>query len=90
MSCRSTPSRYRFAAAAVAVLLLSGIAAAQAPSTAAPAGSQGAPKPVLEDIRDIRGPRPIASPWVLAILVAAGVLIGGGAYGAWRWRQRQR
>ena len=90
MSCRSTPSRYRFAAAAVAVLLLSGIAAAQAPSTAAPAGSQGAPKPVLEDIRDIRGPRPIASPRMLAILVAASVLIGGGAYGAWRWRQRRR
>jgi hypothetical protein len=90
VSGHSTRSTYRYAAVAVLALLLSGFAAAQAPSLAAPVGLLGAPKPMLEDIRDIRGPRRIASPWMLAILGAATALIGAGAYGAWRWKRRRQ
>jgi hypothetical protein len=89
VSRHSTRSLYRYAAAAVVAILLSGFAAAQSPSLTAPAGLLGT-KPLLEDIRDIRGPRRIASPWTLALLGAATVLVGAGAYGAWKWKHRRR
>ncbi|MEP6549379.1 MAG: hypothetical protein ABJD53_18115 [Gammaproteobacteria bacterium] len=90
MSGHFTASAGRFVAAAAVALLLSGFAAAQAPALAASTLPQGAPKPILEDIRDIRGPRSFASPWTLAILGAATALIGAGAYGAWRWQRQRR
>jgi len=44
-----------------------------------------------EDIRDIRGPKFIAPPWLVPALLAAAVLLAWGAYRAWRWlRRRQR
>jgi hypothetical protein len=47
------------------------------------------PSPAAEDIRDIRGPKPLF-PWgLLAGLVAGGVLLGAAGYAVWRWR-RQR
>jgi Domain of unknown function (DUF4381) len=49
------------------------------------AATQGA---AAEDIRDIRGPKPVF-PWALVLLLAAGgVLMAAGAYMLWR-RQRR-
>jgi hypothetical protein len=43
-----------------------------------------------DDIRDIRGPRPVASPWVLWALAGGGVLAALLAYALWRWIKRRR
>ncbi len=43
-----------------------------------------------DDIRDIRGPKPVASPWVVWALVGAGVLAAVLAYGLWKWIKRRR
>ncbi len=68
------------AAAALVATLPAGLsraASAPVPSTAA------------EDIRDIRGPRPVF-PWGLVLgLAAAGVLLGAAGYAGWRWRRRR-
>jgi hypothetical protein len=71
--------------------LAGGSAFAQAPPIppAAPAvGSIPAPS---EDIRDIRGPKPIDSPWLIPLIGLGGILAGGAAFAAWAWyRRRQR
>jgi hypothetical protein len=43
-----------------------------------------------EDIRDIRGPKPLVPGWFYLALAAAAVLLLLAAYGAWRWRRRRR
>lgn len=43
-----------------------------------------------EDIRDIRGPKPIPSPWVIPLMVLAGLLVAGSGYAAWRWDSRRQ
>ncbi|HXA35255.1 MAG TPA: DUF4381 family protein [Steroidobacteraceae bacterium] len=45
---------------------------------------------VGEDIRDIRGPKSVSSPWLAAALLMAGLLLVGAGYAAWRWNRRQR
>jgi hypothetical protein len=45
---------------------------------------------VSEDIRDIRGPKPIASVWLVPALALAGLLVVGGAYSYWRWNRRRQ
>ncbi len=82
------------AGALIAVLLGATHAVAQAPAAApaaisAPAPPAGAPAPPETDIRDIRGPKPIPSPWTLPLLMAAGALAMIGAYAAWRWHRRR-
>jgi hypothetical protein len=47
----------------------------------------GAP---VDDIRDIRGPRPVASPWVVWALIGGGGLVAVLAYLLWRWIKRRR
>jgi hypothetical protein len=79
-------------AAAALLLLMLGVhtALAQAPSVnqtvSRPTGAIAAP----EDIRDIRGPKPIASAWVIPLLAIAGLLVAGSGYAAWRWNLRRR
>jgi hypothetical protein len=87
-----------------AVLELSMASAAPVP-VAAPAASQpaiqrapgvAAPQPPLstaaatDDIRDIRGPKPIASPWLVWGLVGVAILAVVLAYWLWRWIKRRR
>jgi hypothetical protein len=67
--------------------------AAPAPVAKAPAHTPAVSVPaagaVTEDIRDIRGPRHIPSPWLWAWWVAgalAGLALG---FGAWRWWHRR-
>ncbi len=55
-----------------------------------PPGSPPAQAATTEDIRDIRGPKPIASVWLLPLIGIAAVLIAAGGYGTWRWYRRRR
>jgi hypothetical protein len=86
------------AAATLAWVLAAHLAQAQVPvpvpvpdhapavaRTGAPAAPAGA-----EEIRDIRGPKPVAGDWTLPIMLLAGLLIGASAYGAWAWSRRGR
>lgn len=43
-----------------------------------------------DDIRDIRGPKPVASPWLVWALIGGGVLVAVLAYVLWRWIKRRR
>jgi hypothetical protein len=70
--------------------------AASPAQSAMPAASGTAASPAArstaaaEDIRDIRGPRPVASPWVLWALAGGGILAASIAYALWRWIRRRR
>ena len=78
-------------AAALLLLTLGAHAAfAQAPSANQSMSQAGGPIASSEDIRDIRGPKPIASPWVIPLAVLAGLLVAGSGYAAWRWDRRRR
>jgi hypothetical protein len=80
----------RVAAALVLLVLGAHTTFAQAPSvnqTVSPPNNAIASS---DDIRDIRGPRPIASAWMVSLLVIAGLLVAGSGYAAWRWERRRR
>ena len=47
-----------------------------------------APAAVTQDIRDIRGPKPIPSPWLWPAWLAGGLALGALGYAAWRWNRR--
>jgi hypothetical protein len=70
----------------------SGLPAANAPppASAVPAASAAGTTAAADDIRDIRGPRPLASPWVLWALVGGGILAALSGYALWRWIKRRR
>lgn len=53
--------------------------------TQAYAASNAAAAP---DIRDIRGPKPVPSPWLWVAGAACGLAAGALACGIWRWKQR--
>jgi len=74
--------RFRALVAAMA-MLLGGAALAQAPVHPSSAST-------LEDIRDIRGPQPIASKWWAALVLAGGVAVVGAGGAAWAWRRGRR
>ena len=85
------PRRSRFAAALLSGSILVTAAAGAQPNPAVPTVSQsaGVTAPALTDIRDIRGPKPIPSPWLMALVAMTAVLAAGGAYGAWTWNRRR-
>jgi hypothetical protein len=64
-------------------MLLAGAALAQAPVPQSNAAA-------VQDIRDIRGPKPIASGWWVALLLAGGVAGVGAGCAAWAWHCRRR
>jgi len=70
----------------------SGLPAANAPppASAVPAASAAGATAAADDIRDIRGPKPVASPWVLWALVGGGILAALSGYALWRWIKRRR
>jgi hypothetical protein len=89
------------AAAAIALALSApcAFALSQTPQSAAPNSQAGAispparaaaaPTPVAGDIRDIRGPVHIPSPWLWYWWLAAAAALAAMAYGIWRWRRRR-
>jgi hypothetical protein len=77
-------------ATAAAAILLCGFVWAQAPAPSSPNTSTPAPSAPKEDIRDIRGPQHLVSPWTLPGRIAAGALIVAASYAAWRWNRRRR
>ena len=59
-----------------------------APSVAK-AASATTPSVTTEDIRDIRGPKHIPSPWLWPLWLAGGAALAGLLYAAWRWNRRR-
>ena len=59
-------------------------ALAHPPATGVPAAGA-----IPEDIRDIRGPRHIPSPWLWAVWTAAGLSALALGFAAWRWWHRR-
>ena len=65
--------------------------AAQDPAVNAPPGQPAGPAAdPSEDIRDIRGAKFIWSAWLIAALLAAGVLLALVVFGIWRWHKRRQ
>lgn len=60
--------------ATLALMLAAHAAAAQAPA---------------DEIRDIRGPKPLGGNWTIPMIVVAGLLTGAAAYGSWLWSRRR-
>ena len=67
--------------------------AAPASAIASPTISKAAPvttpSVMSEDIRDIRGPKHIPSPWLWPLWLAGGVAFVGLLYAAWLWNRRR-
>ena len=84
------------AAATLALMLAAHAAEAQVPAQSqarataqASAPQTSAPQASAEEIRDIRGPKPLGGDWTMPLAVLAGVLSGAAAYGTWRWSRRR-
>ena len=72
-------------AATIGALAPSGVPAVNATPPASAVGAAAA-----DDIRDIRGPKPVAPPWLLWALGGGVVLAALLAYALWRWIKRRR
>lgn len=87
----NTPAlaRTRGCAAALVLSMLAGQPGfAQAPAAPGAASGPGVAA-TSADIRDIRAPKAIPSPWLLPLIIITGLLaIGGGAAG-WTWYRRR-
>ncbi len=59
-----------------------------APSVAKAAPAR-TPSAMIEDIRDIRGPKHIPSPWLWPVWLAGGVALAALLYAAWLWNRRR-
>jgi hypothetical protein len=91
MSCRSPLRTGRPIAAALVLLVLGAHTTfAQAPSANQSVSPPNSATSSSEDIRDIRGPKPITSPWLIPLLMIAGLLVAGSGYAAWRWDRLRR
>jgi hypothetical protein len=58
-------------------------AASQSPPQSPPVSASA------QDIREIRGPKAIASPWLIPLVVLSVLLSGGGICAAWVWYRRR-
>lgn len=84
-----SPARAVLAASALMVsLLIAHAALARSPSIAARPQNAGIAAPAA-DIHDIRGPKPIPSPWLIPFVAATSLLALGAAYAAWAWNRRR-
>jgi hypothetical protein len=79
--------RFRAVAAALALSVAAHSAFAQAPATPGSATPQSSP--AAQDIRDIRGPKPIRSAWFIPLIVVTGLLSGAAVYATWAWYRRR-
>jgi hypothetical protein len=53
------------------------------------AASARTPSVMTEDIRDIRGPKHIPSPWLWSLWLAGGTALAALLYAGWRWNRRR-
>jgi hypothetical protein len=77
------------AIAAVALSLTSLNAFALTQTNSAKPTPATAPNAATQDIRDIRGPKHIPSPWLWPAWLAGGLALTALGYGAWRWNRRR-
>jgi hypothetical protein len=77
-------NRSSAAAATLALMLAAHAAEAQSPAQAPVTAQAGA-----DEIRDIRGPKPLGGGWTIPLIVAVGLLTGAAAYGSWLWSRRR-
>jgi hypothetical protein len=89
---RAPRFRRSAAAAALVLALIAGHSAfAQAPVTAGSVSPAAAAGVSTQDIRDIRGPKPFRSPWLIPLIAVTGLLSVASVYATWTWnRRRQR
>jgi hypothetical protein len=89
------PNRAAFAAPALIILMRAALAARAQYPRAAPAAAppvatlNAAVMAPATDIRDIRGPKPLGSPWLIRLVAMTSLLAVGGAYAAWAWNRRR-
>jgi hypothetical protein len=84
------PRRARGWTAVLGLALLAGHAAlAQAPAAAPNAPSIPGVASQSADIRDIRPPKAMPSPWLMPLVVLTGLLAMGGGVAAWNWNRRR-
>jgi hypothetical protein len=82
-----TPRVLAIAAVALSLASLNAFALTQTNSVKpAPAA---APMAATQDIRDIRGPKHIPSPWLWPAWLAGGLALTALSYAAWRWNRRR-
>lgn len=82
--------RFRPSGTVAAVLLAAIVghsALGQTPSSPGPAATAiSAPG---QDIREIRGPKPIPSAWLIPLIALCTIFSVGAAWGAWKWYRRR-
>jgi hypothetical protein len=49
-----------------------------------------APPSLAQDIRDIRGPKPVQSAWFMPLIGMSVLLTGAGVYATWAWYRRRK
>jgi hypothetical protein len=78
---------------AIATIVLASIVGHGAVAQAQVSTGSGSPAAVLsasaQDIREIRGPKPIASPWLIPLIALSVFLSGAGVWAAWVWYRRR-
>jgi hypothetical protein len=83
----------RFSASGTAALLLTAIlghsALAQTPVSSSPGPAAAAISAPTQDIREIRGPKPIPSAWLIPLIALSTLLSVGAAWAAWKWYRRR-
>ena len=90
MKIRFTFHAQRVLAMAAATLSLASLTAfAQPQTTAAKPAPVVASNAGAQDIRDIRGPKHIPSPWLWPAWLAGGLALSALGYAAWRWNRRR-
>jgi hypothetical protein len=90
MNSRAATRAGRTITGALLMVLMSGPPVfAQSPPAGGSAPTVAAPASTI-DIRDIRGPEPIQSPWLWTVWLVGAALLATGGYAAWRWQTRRR
>ncbi len=83
----------RFSASGTAALLLTAIlghsALAQTPALRSPGGTAPAISATTQDIREIRGPKPIPSAWLIPLIALSTLFSVGAVWAAWKWYRRR-
>jgi hypothetical protein len=82
-----TPRILAIATVALSLASLNIFALTQSPAVKPAAAA--APNAVTQDIRDIRGPKHIPSPWLWPAWLAGALALGALGYAAWRWNRRR-